>query len=157
MAWLARLAHWGAGAILADEMGLGKTVQTLALLAHRAAQGPALVVAPTSVVPNWVDEAARFVPELKVRLYRGKERAAGLRGLGPGDVVVTSYAIATLDAEALAPHRLRVAGDRRGPGGQERHHRAGQGAARAARRLARWGSRARPSRTTWASCGASCA
>src|SRR6185436_1497145 len=34
--WLARLAHWGAGAILADEMGLGKTVQTLALLVHRA-------------------------------------------------------------------------------------------------------------------------
>ena len=48
--WLVRLAHWGAGAILADEMGLGKTVQTLAVLAHRAPLGPALVVAPTSVV-----------------------------------------------------------------------------------------------------------
>jgi superfamily II DNA or RNA helicase len=102
VAWLARLAHWGAGAILADEMGLGKTIQTLALLAHRAQSGPALVVAPTSVVPNWVAEAARFVPELKVRLYRGKERESGLRGLGPGDVIITSYAIATLDAEALA-------------------------------------------------------
>ncbi len=99
--WLARLAHWGAGAILADEMGLGKTVQTLALLAQRAVRGPALIVAPTSVVFNWIDEAARFVPELKLRLYRGKERESGLRGLGPGDVVVTSYAIATLDAEAL--------------------------------------------------------
>jgi superfamily II DNA or RNA helicase len=101
--WLARLAHWGAGAILADEMGLGKTVQTLALLAHRAAQGPALVVAPTSVAPNWIAEAARFVPSLKVQLHRGAARAAGLRGLGPGDVLVTSYAIATMDAEALAP------------------------------------------------------
>ncbi len=101
VAWLTRLAHWGAGAILADEMGLGKTLQTLALLAQRAGEGPALVVAPTSVVSNWIDEAARFVPELKVRLYRGRERESGLRGLGPGDIVVTSYAIATLDAEAL--------------------------------------------------------
>ena len=99
--WLARLAHWGAGAILADEMGLGKTVQTLAVLVDRAALGPALVVAPTSVVGNWVDEAARFAPSLRVRLYRGPDRAAELRGLGAGDVLVTSYAIATLDAERL--------------------------------------------------------
>jgi SNF2 family DNA or RNA helicase len=61
-----------------------------------------MVVSPTSVVGNWMQEAARFVPELKLRLYRGRERESGLRGLGPGDVVVTSYAIATLDAEALS-------------------------------------------------------
>jgi superfamily II DNA or RNA helicase len=104
--WLARLAHWGAGAILADEMGLGKTVQTLAVLGDRAALGPALVVAPTSVVANWVDEAARFVPELRVRLFRGPDRDACLRGLGPGDLLVTSYAIATTDAEKLAAIEL---------------------------------------------------
>jgi superfamily II DNA or RNA helicase len=101
--WLARLAHWGAGAILADEMGLGKTLQTLAVLEQRAARGPALVVAPTSVVGNWVAEAARFTPALAVRLYRGAERAACLRSLGPGDLLITSYAIATMDAEALQP------------------------------------------------------
>ncbi|MDB4980903.1 MAG: Superfamily helicase, family [Myxococcales bacterium] len=100
-AWLARLAHWGAGAIVAVVMGLGKTVQTLAVLCHRAALGPSLVVAPTSVVSSWIDEAARFAPELAVRLYRGEGRAAALRALGPGDLVVTSYAIAALDGEAL--------------------------------------------------------
>jgi superfamily II DNA or RNA helicase len=103
VAWMARLAHWGAGAILADEMGLGKTIQTLAILAHRAAKGPALVVAPTSVVSNWLAEAARFTPELRLKLYRGAARAALLEGLGAGDVLVTSYTVATLDAEALAP------------------------------------------------------
>jgi superfamily II DNA or RNA helicase len=107
VAWLARLAHWGAGALLADEMGLGKTVQTLAVLAHRSPIGPALVVAPTSVVANWVDESARFTPQLRVKLYRSSERAALLESLGPGDLVVTSYAIATLDAETLA--RIRFA------------------------------------------------
>jgi superfamily II DNA or RNA helicase len=100
--WMARLAHWGAGAILADEMGLGKTVQTLAVLVHRASLGPALVVAPTSVVANWASEAARFAPALNLRVYRGAGREAALSGLGPGDVVVTSYALATMDGEALA-------------------------------------------------------
>ena len=100
--WMARLAFWGAGAVLADEMGLGKTVQTLALLVHRAAHGPALVVAPTSVAPNWMAEAARFAPSLTVKLYRGPGRAALLAGLGPGDVLVTSYAVSSLDAQALA-------------------------------------------------------
>jgi superfamily II DNA or RNA helicase len=106
VAWLARLSHWGAGALLADEMGLGKTIQTLAALSHRAERGPALVVAPTSVAPNWLVEAARFAPALKVRLYRGPEREPLLRGLHAGDVVVTSYAIAALDAEALAKVRF---------------------------------------------------
>ena len=103
--WMTQLAHWGAGVILADEMGLGKTVQTLAVLSHRAPSGPALVVAPTSVTPNWLNEAARFAPELAVRSFRGADRAAIVAGslkLGPGDVLVTSYAIATLEAEALA-------------------------------------------------------
>jgi superfamily II DNA or RNA helicase len=100
--WMARLAHWGAGAILADEMGLGKTIQTLGVLLHRASLGPALVVAPTSVVANWAGEAARFAPALNLRVYRGAGREAALAGLGPGDVVVTSYALATMDGEALA-------------------------------------------------------
>ncbi|HET6281711.1 MAG TPA: DEAD/DEAH box helicase [Polyangia bacterium] len=104
--WMARLSHWGAGAVLADEMGLGKTVQTLAVLVHRAPAGPALVVAPTSVVTNWVDEAARFAPELSVKVYRGPQREDVLRGLKPGDVVVTSYAIAASDIEALARIRF---------------------------------------------------
>jgi superfamily II DNA or RNA helicase len=105
-AWMARLGEWGAGAILADEMGLGKTIQTLALLIHRAAAGPALVVAPTSVVSNWADEAARFAPQLGVRLYRGPQREAALRGLGPGDLLLTSYAVAALDGEALGRVRF---------------------------------------------------
>ena len=67
--WLMRLADSGFGAVLADDMGLGKTVQTLALLLQRAAGGPALVVAPTSVCGNWLLEAARFAPGLGFELY----------------------------------------------------------------------------------------
>ena len=67
--WLMRLADSGFGAVLADDMGLGKTVQTLAVLLQRAAGGPALVVAPTSVCGNWLLEVARFAPGLRVELY----------------------------------------------------------------------------------------
>ena len=101
-AWMARLAHAGLGACLADDMGLGKTVQTLALLLHRAAAGPALVIAPTSVCSNWVDEAARFAPGLRVALYGEGGRAALLEGLAAGDLVVASYALAQIDVEAFA-------------------------------------------------------
>jgi superfamily II DNA or RNA helicase len=101
-AWMARLAHAGLGACLADDMGLGKTVQTLALLLHRAAVGPALVIAPTSVCSNWVDEAARFAPGLRVSLYGESGRAEVLQGLSAGDVVVASYALTQIKAEAFA-------------------------------------------------------
>ncbi len=99
--WLGRLAHWGAGACLADDMGLGKTVQTLALLLTRAAAGPALVLAPTSVCSNWVEEAGRFAPTLKAHLFGSGDRAAFLNALGPFDLVICTYGLLWSEAEAL--------------------------------------------------------
>ena len=102
--WLARLARWGAGACLADDMGLGKTVQTLALLLDRAPGGPALVVAPTSVVANWLDEARRFAPTLNAVACTGSaaSRARLIERAGPFDVVVTTYGLLQNDAGALS-------------------------------------------------------
>ncbi len=100
--WLARLARIGAGACLADDMGLGKTVEALALLVLRAPEGPSLVVAPTSVVPGWLEEAARFAPTLRPRVFAGEGREAHLADLGPFDLVVTSYALLQQDAALLA-------------------------------------------------------
>jgi len=102
-AWLSRLAAWGAGACLADDMGLGKTVQAIAVLIDRAPLGPALVLAPTSVAYNWVQELRRFAPGLTPRLYADQaDRAACLTGLGPNDVVIVSYGLLVRDAAALA-------------------------------------------------------
>lgn len=89
--WLARLAEWGAGACLADDMGLGKTIQALALLLHRAAGGPALIVAPTSVAANWVNEALTFAPTLNPIRFAGRQNAALLKKLKARDMVVTTY------------------------------------------------------------------
>lgn len=103
--WLARLAHWGVGACLADDMGLGKTLQALALLLTRAKDGPALVVAPTSVCLNWIDEARRFAPTLNLRLFGPGERAAMIDEAGPFDVVVVSYGLLQLEAARFKGRR----------------------------------------------------
>ncbi|GAB3390713.1 SNF2-related protein [Azotobacter armeniacus] len=97
--WMARLAKWGVGACLADDMGLGKTLQTLTLLLHRSAAGPQLVVAPTSVTPNWLAETIRFAPTLRLHAYR---ESRSLDGLGARDLVVASYGLLQQDAEAFA-------------------------------------------------------
>jgi superfamily II DNA or RNA helicase len=102
LAFLTRLAHWQAGACLADDMGLGKTLQTLALLVQRAEAGPALVVAPTSVCANWVDEARKFAPTLRVRQLGSGDRARVLQELAPYDLLVCSYGVLQQEQERLA-------------------------------------------------------
>jgi superfamily II DNA or RNA helicase len=101
--WLSRLAQWGAGACLADDMGLGKTVQAIAIMLERAANGPTLVVAPTSVCPNWVSEIIRFAPTLNPhRFATAADRAALVAGLGPHDVLICSYGLLHQESELLA-------------------------------------------------------
>ena len=99
--WMARLAEWGMGGCLADDMGLGKTIEALALLVHRAAGGPALVVAPTSVGFNWLSETIRFAPTLNARLFGPGDRDEFFRNLGPRDVVICSYGLMHTEADRL--------------------------------------------------------
>lgn len=91
VAWLEFLRDADLGALLADDMGLGKTLQALC-----AVRGKTLVVAPTSVLPNWASEAAKFRPSLSVNLYHGPGRA-----LDDADVTLTTYALLRLDLETL--------------------------------------------------------
>jgi superfamily II DNA or RNA helicase len=115
--WLAFLWKHRLGGILADDMGLGKTLQALALVSHvrasvdqqgtdAAERRPFLVVAPTSVVSNWVAEAARFTPGLTVRGITATEAkserslADVVNGAAGADIVVTSYALFRLDFDA---------------------------------------------------------
>ena len=109
-AWMSRLARWGAGACLADDMGLGKTVQAIAVMLDHAEAGPCLVVAPTSVCPNWQAEIARFAPTLTThRLSAAGDRAALVAGLGPRDVLVCSYGLLHGEAELLAGRPWQMA------------------------------------------------
>ncbi len=99
--WLCRLAQWGAGACLADDMGLGKTLQALALLVKRAAGGPALVLSPTSVCANWIEESHRFTPTLNPIRFGDGDRSSTLDALTANDVLICSYGLLQTESEAL--------------------------------------------------------
>ncbi len=106
LGWLHFLEQLGFGGCLADDMGLGKTVQVLALLQMRRAAGrgwekPSLIVAPKSVVSNWIEEAARFAPRLQTADYTGSERHDIRERLTEHDVVVTTYGTLLRDAVYL--------------------------------------------------------
>lgn len=118
LGWLKFLNEFGFGGCLADDMGLGKTVQVLALLDERRrtwnsrskvaknASRTSLVVAPKSLVFNWIDEASRFAPKLKVVNYTGTERGSLLDDLSQTNLVVTTYGTARKDIAAFSKHRF---------------------------------------------------
>src|SRR5205085_270155 len=90
--WLVFLRDAALGAVLADDMGLGKTLQALCAL-----KGRTLIVCPTSVLPNWAAEIARFRPGLSVSLYHGPGRTIDPNA----DVTITTYALLRIDEEQL--------------------------------------------------------
>lgn len=99
--YLSRLTNWGIGACLADDMGLGKTIQTITLLLERAKNGAALVIAPTSVSFNWVEELNKFAPTLNVYDLRTDNRAALIESAGQFDVIICSYGLLHHNDELL--------------------------------------------------------
>jgi superfamily II DNA or RNA helicase len=107
--WLAFLWQHQLGGILADDMGLGKTLQCLALICQAREADPdlppVLIVAPTSVVSNWVAEAARFAPDLPVVAITdtAARRGQSLDELAAGaGAVVTSYTLLRMDFDAYS-------------------------------------------------------
>lgn len=126
LGWFAFLRWFGMGGILADDMGLGKTIQILAMLDARYNGGeapgsesriggapnaeatdaqrghrPTLIVVPRSVIFNWIDEAQRFAPRLRVQAYTGGDRHNLRDTFADHDVIVTSYGLLRRDIDEL--------------------------------------------------------
>ncbi len=101
--WLVFLHELNSGGVLADDMGLGKTVQAIALLlwakAKTKSKKPHLVVAPTSVVPNWQREIEKFAPSLTTVVWQGPDRHERAAEVQDADIVITSYALMRRDEE----------------------------------------------------------
>ncbi|WP_210514170.1 DEAD/DEAH box helicase [Hymenobacter terricola] len=109
--WLRFVQDYHFGGCLADDMGLGKTIQTLAMLQHRRESGEAqgaasLLVLPTSLVFNWLNEAQKFTPDLRILAYTGTYRDKNPDRFADYDVVLTSYGIVRLDTELLASYKF---------------------------------------------------
>lgn len=104
LSWLRFVDEIGSGGVLADDMGLGKTIQTIALLLSIKQDQKslsALIVAPTSVVGNWVREIARFGPTLTTALWHGAGRKEQQDELKSANVIITSFALLRRDIELL--------------------------------------------------------
>ncbi len=97
--WLQFLRASHFGGILADDMGLGKTVQTLAHLQVEKEQQrltrASLIVAPTSLVGNWMAEAQRFTPDLKLLVFHGAERHED--NFDDYDLIISTYGLIQRD------------------------------------------------------------
>ena len=97
--WLQFLRTNQFSGVLADDMGLGKTVQTLAHLLCEKESGrmkkASLIVAPTSLMGNWFDEAKRFTPALRVLIFHGATRHQD--HFDDYDVVISTYGLIQRD------------------------------------------------------------
>ncbi|MFC5472722.1 SNF2-related protein [Paraherbaspirillum soli] len=112
LAWMQFLREYDLAGILADDMGLGKTIQTLAHILTEKEAGrltaPALVIAPTSLMGNWQEEAARFAPALRVVVLQGKQRLERFEQIPQADLVLSTYALLPRDEERLREHAYHL-------------------------------------------------
>jgi len=106
VSWLRMLSEIGFGGILADDMGLGKTLQAITYMAsvlekESFSDVPFLVVCPTSLVYNWLDEFEAYVPHLRAKIIQGmpEDRQALLAHTEHYDVCITSYPLLRRDLE----------------------------------------------------------
>lgn len=106
--WFHFLQKYNFGGCLADDMGLGKTIQTLALLQKGKEEQEAigvhttsLIIMPTSLIYNWLNEAKKFTPALKIYTYVGSNREKISELFNDYDLVITTYGISRIDLDVL--------------------------------------------------------
>ncbi|MCD8741425.1 DEAD/DEAH box helicase [Mucilaginibacter roseus] len=104
--WFHFLKDFHFGGCLADDMGLGKTIQTLALLQkHKedvegeGGHSTSLLIMPTSLIYNWLNEARKFAPKLRLMVHTGTFRYKSPEVFKNYDVIVTTYGISRIDIE----------------------------------------------------------
>lgn len=112
VSWLQLLRDNGLNGILADDMGLGKTIQTLAHIQIEKESGrlqsPALIIAPTSLMNNWREEAHRFAPDLKVLILQGVQRKQHFQAIKQHDLILSTYPLMMRDKEMLLTHQFHL-------------------------------------------------
>lgn len=107
--WFGFLREYNFGGCLADDMGLGKTIQTLAMLQKlkeedlaKQTKSTSLIIMPTSLIYNWMSEAKKFTPKLKILAHTGTFRNKEIDGFIEYDVIITTYGITRVDAGILS-------------------------------------------------------
>lgn len=91
------------GGLLAQDVGMGKTVEMLALIATNKANGPTLVVLPTTMLSIWESEIQKHVPNLSVVKFHGARRTRNMDKLRQSDIVLTTYRIVVNETQQHVP------------------------------------------------------
>lgn len=103
--WMVFLHENKLGGCLADDMGLGKTLQSIAFLQYlkdqtsKKEKKPSLVVSPTSLIFNWINEFKKFAPKLNTLTFTGPQRDDLKDNFSKVDVVLTTYGSLIKDIE----------------------------------------------------------
>ena len=102
--WIKTLCRNGFGGILADDMGLGKTLQVITFLLSEQQENRlkrSLIVAPASLVYNWLSEFERFAPSLNVTAVTGtrEQRQEIIQASPDGEILITSYDLLRRDID----------------------------------------------------------
>jgi len=110
--WLQFIRKHRLGGILADDMGLGKTIQTITHILvekkRKRLKTPCLVIAPTTLLSNWMQETQKFAPSLKVMKLAGSKRSVLYPKIASMDVVITSYGLVLRDINKLTRTRFHL-------------------------------------------------
>jgi SNF2 family DNA or RNA helicase/uncharacterized Zn finger protein len=109
--WMVKNARIGVGSIIADDMGLGKTLQVITFITYLhqnkwLEDRSALVVVPTSLLPNWENEIKKFSPELSFYSYYDNNR--DLKEAKKCQVVITTYGLIRTDINKFKAHDWEV-------------------------------------------------
>jgi hypothetical protein len=106
--WFSFLREYNFGGCLADDMGLGKTIQTLAMLQKLKEEdesndthSTSLIIMPTSLIYNWLNEAKKFTPKLKILAHTGSNRNKDVSQFIKYDIVITTYGITRVDVNEI--------------------------------------------------------
>ncbi|SFA51951.1 Helicase conserved C-terminal domain-containing protein [Pedobacter suwonensis] len=106
--WFSFLREYNFGGCLADDMGLGKTIQTLAMLQKvkeedqlLETQTTSLIIMPTSLIYNWLTEAKKFTPKLKILAHTGTNRNKDVANFTNYDIIITTYGVTRVDIDEL--------------------------------------------------------
>lgn len=106
--WFSFLREYNFGGCLADDMGLGKTIQTLAMLQKvkeddqlLQTQTTSLIIMPTSLIYNWLTEAKKFTPKLKILAHTGTNRNKDVANFANYDIIITTYGVTRVDVDEL--------------------------------------------------------
>ena len=106
--WLKQISELGFGGILADDMGLGKTLEVIAFVMSEKPEKPALVVAPSALVYNWLNEINKFAPDAKSKIMDGvkEDRVKNLEDIRGYDFIITSYPLLRRDFDLYMKHEF---------------------------------------------------